>query len=117
MRRRLVRHPSGPGLIRTAGHGGPAPGPGGVLGPAMPVVPGAPGTVPNQQAQAALGQLQQQLAGAVQSVVASVLGPGQVLLGVVLVVAGLLLATGQLQRGARAGARIGLFAATRGAVR
>ena len=117
MKRRVVAHPTGPGLLHMAGRGGPGPpGPGGVLGPIMPIIPGAPGTPPNQAGQKALSdlqQLQQQLSSAIQSAVAKFLPAGEILIGVLLMVAGLLLATGMAGRGAK----LGLTAATRGLVK
>jgi hypothetical protein len=57
------------------------------------------------------------LAGATKQGTATILGGGQVLLGLALLVAGLLVATGIGARAAKGGARAGLFAASRGLIR
>lgn len=99
-------------LLPTSGHGGPAPGPG-LLGPAVPVNPIAPGSAPANAA----GNVAQQLSGAVQTAMREIIPGAQLVLGVMLLVVGLLLAAGQGRRIARAGRAVGLAALTRGAVR
>lgn len=122
-RGRIVRHPDAirGTLLGSSGRGGPAPGPGGVLGPAHPVNPVAPGNPSANAAGSAANQATKAIGDAlgtgIAQAVQSIIGPGQVLLGIVLVAAGLLLATGQMGRLARGAGRAGLFAATRGAVR
>ena len=101
-RARIVPHPPGPGLIESTGRGHLDPYYAGVGGPQLPNP---------------LQPLIDALTTGVRTATADVAGAGQVLLGVVLLGAGLLLATGQMGTAARATGRAGLFAATRGRVR
>jgi len=105
-----VRHPAmSKTLAPGGGHGGPAPGPGGVLGPAVPINPIAPGSPPANAAGDALNSV----GAAILQAVKQFLAPGQIMLGVGFIVVGLLLATGQAGRVARTGVGV----ATRGAIR
>jgi hypothetical protein len=105
-----VRHPAmSKTLEPSGGRGGPAPGPGGVLGPAIPVNPIAPGSPPADAAGQALNSVGQSILQAVKQFLA----PGQIMLGVGFIVVGLLLATGLMGRVARTGVGV----ATRGAIR
>ena len=106
MKRRIVAHPSGPGLLDSHGIGAPRTVPGGT--PAHPVLPPAPDPVAG-----ATKQISDALGAAVQKFVHDILPAGEVLLGAVLVVVGLLLATGLAGKGAKVGA----FVATRGAIK
>jgi len=112
----IVAHPfSEIGIIPAGGMGGP--GPGGVLGPAVPVNPIGPGSPPANAAGNLAQQAANQLGQGLTQAIGTLLAPAQVALGVLLIVAGLLLATGQLQGATRTAARLGLTAATRGAIR
>lgn len=105
MKRRIVAHPTGPGLLHTAGRGGPGIIPPGHANPAP-----KPRTPPLSNP---LDAITQQLSGAVQSAVGKIIPAGEVFIGVALIVVGLLLATGLAGRGGR----VALSAATRGLVK
>lgn len=97
-RRRIVVHPSGPGLIDTHGIGAPR---------VAPPMQQRPGTFdPTKTISDALGT-------AFQRAVNDLLSPGEVLLGAVLIVVGLLIATGQMGKVGKAG----VFVASRGAIK
>lgn len=108
-RRRIVAHPSGPGLLDAHGIGGPA-----IYGPGR----SAPG--PRAQAPGFSNPLDQitknigdALGAAFQRAVNDLLSPGEVLLGTVLIVVGLLIATGQMGKVGKTG----LFVASRGIIK
>jgi len=98
----IVRHPAGSaGLLGPTGIGptGPAAPGGGLLGPAVPQLPSSPGNpagqVPGRVANDALAPLAGALQAGLSAFSRDAIGAGAVLLGAVLVVVGLLLATGQ----------------------
>lgn len=105
MKRRIIAHPSGPGLLDGHGIGAPRTIPGGT--PVHPVLPPAP-RLPDQTK-----AISDALGAAVQKFVHDILPAGEVLLGAVLVVVGLLVATGLAGKGVKVGA----FAATRGVIK
>lgn len=120
MKRRIVPHPIGAtALLSPSGRGGPAPV--NPLGPAVPINPIRPGSPPANAAGDAANQATKAIADAlgpgITASTQSIIGAGQILLGVVLVAVGLLLASGRGGRVARGAGRAGLFVATRGAVR
>ena len=116
-RRRLIDpvtkrryHPAGSvSIVGPAGRGGPDPG-GGLLGPAVPLNPFAPGSPganaagqqANAAANAATKAIGDALGSAAQASARELLYAGEVLVGVLLIVVGLLLATGLAGRAARA---------------
>ena len=108
MKRRIVAHPPGPGLLDGHGIGAPRTVPGGT--PAHPVIPRP--NLPDPVA-GATKNISDALGTAVQKFVHDILPAGEVLLGAVLVVVGLLLATGLAGKGAKVGA----FVATRGVIK
>lgn len=112
MKRRyiLAKPPrEGTGLLDAHGIGAPRTVPGGT--PVHPVLPGQPGFPdPTAGATKAIGDA---LGSSIQKAVAQLLPAGEVLLGAVLLVVGLLLATGQMGNVGRAG----VFVASRGVIK
>ena len=97
MKRRIVVHPGGrPGLLDSHGIGAPRTIPGGT--PVHPVIPRP--TLPDPVA-GATKNISDALGAAMQKFVRDVLPAGEVLLGAVLLVVGLLLATGLAGKGAK----------------
>lgn len=109
MKRRIIAHPPGlVSLLNGHGRGGPTV-PGGT--PAHPAIPPAP-SLPNPTS-GATKAISDALGSAVQKFVQDILPPAEVLLGAVLVVVGLLFATGQMGKVGKAG----VFVATRGVIK
>lgn len=114
-RRYLVAHPPGAPVIGSRGMSGP--GLGGPI-PQDPNRPQPPNPAPLPAVR--LPQLPDPLAGvgdAIGKATTGLLSSGEILIGVLLILVGLLLATGLGPKAARAGAKAGVMAATRGAVR
>lgn len=108
MKRRIIRHPSRLGLLDSHGIGGPS-----IYGP------GRPGLGPRAQPPSFSNPfditktISDALGAAFQRAVNDLLSPGEVLLGAVLIVVGLLVATGQMGKVGKAG----VFVASRGAIK
>ena len=100
-----VAHPAGPPILSMGGRGGPSK-------PAQPGTNPAPLPLPNP-----IDAVTGPLTNAANAVARDTVAAGAVLLGVVLVLVGLLLASGWAGPVARGAGRAGLFAATRGAPR
>ena len=118
-RTRIIRHPPGRKHLEAGlhGHGGPQPGPGGLLGPALPATPVAPRSPASGLPSDILGQLGAVFQAPLRAATTNLVAAGEVFLGVVVLLVGLLMATGQMGRIAKGTARAGLFAAPRGAIR